>query len=329
MKAPEGSEQEKIRDQKSSHVQLGPGGEFDRIRSIWNALGETAYPSGDDCVFIDLPNICLAVSNDLTIENTHFFPGWLSLEEIGWRAAMTAFSDLAAVAAEPLGVQVGLGLSTELSESAAAEIMTGVGDAAKMVGAKVWGGDLVQSELLVIDATVFGIVNGEPVRRSTAQAGNVLAVTGTLGGPAQALDDWLDGEEPDTEARSRFAKPVARIQEAIWLKQAGAAAMIDISDGLFADTTHLASASKLSAVIDLNRVPVHVSAFTPLEAVRSGEEYELLVALPEKDADSIARDFSDKFGLPLTVVGRVESGSGVRVVDDGNPVEDLITFQHF
>lgn len=104
------------------HLSLGTGGEFDRIRRIWHRLGDRAAPSGDDCAFVDLDGVQLAVSNDLTLQGTHFLPGWLSLPELGWRAGMAALSDLAAVAATPSGVQVALGISDEEPEDAAADV---------------------------------------------------------------------------------------------------------------------------------------------------------------------------------------------------------------
>ncbi|MDL5503462.1 MAG: AIR synthase related protein, partial [Candidatus Methanoperedens sp.] len=90
----------------NSHTPLGPGAEFDRIRAALRTLGPRATGSGDDCAIVDLGSERLALSCDLSIEGTHFRAGWLSPQELGWRAAAAALSDLAAVAATPLGLLV-------------------------------------------------------------------------------------------------------------------------------------------------------------------------------------------------------------------------------
>ncbi len=313
------------------HTALGPGVEFDMVRSIWRRLGDRVAASGDDCAFFEVDGAQLAISSDLALEGTHFQVGWLSLLEIGWRAATAAFSDLAAVAANPLGVMASLGISEEQPLDAAAEVMQGIADAAAAVGAVVWGGDIVRGDRLVIDATVVGRLGGEtePVVRSGAEAGHGLYVTGALGGPAAALAAWLGHREPDASARERFAHPAARVAEGRWLRGRGARAMIDLSDGLLADAGHLAAASEVACGLELDAVPVHASAPGPEAATVSGEEYELLVALP--DADSLGPDFAAEFGVALTRVGRVESGSGVRVMRGGEVVSGggLEVFRQF
>jgi thiamine-monophosphate kinase len=303
---------------EARHAALGPGGEFDRIRAIWRRLGEQLSPAGDDCALVTLGGEPLAISTDLTIEGTHFRPGWLSPEEVGWRATAAALSDLAAVAAEPRGVMVSLGVSPEWPEALVSEVMQGAGAAAAAVEAQLWGGDLVRSERLVVDVVVVGRADA-PVRRAGARPGDGVWVTGALGGPGAALQAWLAGKEPDAEARRRFAAPRPRIAEGLWLRDEGAKAMIDVSDGLLGDAAHLAAASGVAVVIETERVPVHAGADSPATALVSGEEYELLVALPQ-DAAEQARAFEEAFGVALTRIGRIEDGSGVRLLEGGAPV---------
>ncbi len=310
-----------------SHTPLGPGPEFDMIRGIWNRIGDRASSSGDDCAFFTVGGEQLAISSDLSVEGTHFQVGWMSHEETGWRAATAGLSDLAAVAATPLGMTVSVGTSDEQPDDHVAELMKGAADAAEAAGAMIWGGDIVRSEWLVLDVTVVGRMEKDPVTRGGAEVGDGLFVTGRLGGPAAALGAWEDHREPDAAARVRFVRPVARIAEAQWLRDAGARGMIDVSDGLLADTRHLAAASEVACVLDIDAVPVHPAAGGPEEAITSGEEYELLVALP--DGVVATGEFSERFGLSLTCVGRVEAGSGVRVERDGTSVDGLATFRHF
>src|SRR5881296_4581879 len=121
----------------------GGGGEIDRLRRIFARLGPRATDLGDDCALIRVGRTTLAVSIDLSLEGVHFRTDWLSLREIGWRAAATALSDLAAEGAEPIGVLVSLGLPGngrgrgKVRRDPATEIMTGVGAATRSVGASV------------------------------------------------------------------------------------------------------------------------------------------------------------------------------------------------
>ena len=309
------------------HTPLGSGGEFDRIRAIWRRLGEQMGDAGEDCALVTLGSERLAISTDVTIEGTHFRKGWLAPEEVGWRATAAALSDLAAVAAEPRGVMASLGVSPEWPEELVAEVMHGVGQAAAAVDAQLWGGDLVRSERLMLDVVVVGRAE-TPVLRSGAAPGEGLWVTGDLGGPAAALAAWLAGEEPEQTARERFAHPRPRIAEALWLRDEGATAMIDLSDGLIGDAGHLAAASGARCVIEGERVPVHAAA-SPRGALVSGEEYELLAVLPRETDSELAAAFEDTFGIRLTRVGRVEEGQGVELLENGTPAAPPDGFTQF
>ncbi|MDH4131314.1 MAG: AIR synthase related protein, partial [Gemmatimonadota bacterium] len=123
-------------------LDLGPGAEFDRIRSILRRLGDRAAGVGGDCALIPFGDGLLAVSVDLSIEGTHFRRQWLSLEEIGWRAAAGALSDLAAAGAEAIGILASVGVPRGAPAEDAESLMEGVGAAAASVGGVVLGGDL-------------------------------------------------------------------------------------------------------------------------------------------------------------------------------------------
>ena len=312
---------------RTDHTAMGPGAEFDMIRNIWRRIGEGAAAAGDDCAFFEVDGARLAISSDLSIEGTHFQAGWMGLHEIGWRAATAGLSDLAAVAATPLGITVSVGVPTERPDGDVVEVMEGVAGATREAGAVIWGGDIVRCDRMVLDVTVVGRLEKDPVLRSGARVGDGLFVTGRLGGPAAALAAGDELSEPDALARARFVRPRARIAEAQWLRDRGVHAMIDVSDGLLADAGHLAAASEVACVLDLNAVPVHPAAVGPEQALTSGEEYELLVALTEDD--SVAGDFSGRFGLSLTRVGRVEAGCEASVERDGVVVSNLSSCEHF
>ena len=318
-------------------LRLGPGGEFDRLRAIFAALGTAGRDLGDDCALLSVGGRTLAISIDLSLEGVHFRTDWLSFREIGWRATAAALSDLAADGAQPLGVLVSLGIPSNVQRatrnaSPAVQIMTGVGAAARSVGASVLGGDLVRSPRYLVDVCVLGVAQ-RPVRRSGARPGDGLWVTGRLGGAGLALAAVRAGRggrggRLAPALRRRFARPVPRIAAGRWLARRGARAMIDISDGLAGDAGHLAAASGVGVAIELERVPCWPGV-TPFVAVRSGEEYELLVAMPRRFGPADAKAFGRATGLPLTPIGACTARRGVRMTHDGRPITPPPGFDHF
>jgi thiamine-monophosphate kinase len=312
----------------SNLTPLAAGAEFDKIRSIWRVLGARAVGGGDDCAIVRVGDEQIAVSTDMALEGTHFREGWLTPAEIGWRATAAALSDLAAVAAEPRGVLVSLALSPEWHDDFVGELMDGVGEVAASVGAKVWGGDVVRGERLTIDVAVVGSVTN-PVLRSTAGPGDRLWVTGRLGGPLAAVESWEAGQQPEETARERFARPEPRIEQAFWLRDHDAKALIDVSDGLLSDAGQLAAASSVSCAIEASTVPWHPAVTNETTALLSGEEFELLVALPHDSDADLSDRFVERFGLELTCVGRIEAGSGVALLRDGESAELPQGFRHF
>ena len=312
----------------------GPGGEFDRLRAIFATLGAAGRDLGDDCALLPVGGRTLAISIDLSLEGVHFRTDWLSFREIGWRATAAALSDLAAEGAQPLGLLVSLGIPSNVQRatgkaSPAVQIMSGVGAAARNVGASVLGGDLARSSRYLVDVCVLGVAQ-RPVRRSGARPGDGLWVTGRLGGAGLALAALRAGRggRLAPAVRRRFAHPTPRIAAGRWLARRGARAMIDLSDGLAGDAGHLAAASGVGIEIALERVPCWPRV-APLAAVRSGEEYELLVAMPRSFGDAGARAFRRATGLPLTHIGRCASGRGLRMTHNGRRITPPPGFDHF
>ncbi|HMH84216.1 MAG TPA: thiamine-phosphate kinase [Gemmatimonadales bacterium] len=311
---------------------LGPGGEFDRLRAIFATLGAAGRDLGDDCALLPVGGRTLAVTIDLSLEGVHFRTDWLSFREIGWRATAAALSDLAAEGAQPLGVLVSLGIPSNVQRatgnaSPAVQIMAGVGAVARSVRAGVLGGDLVRSARYLVDVCVLGLA-ARPVRRSGARPGDGLWVTGRLGGAGLALAALRAGRRVAPALRRRYARPVPRIAAGRWLAWRGARAMIDVSDGLAGDAGHLAAASGLRLQIELERIPCWPGV-TPRAAARSGEEYELLVALPRRFTENEARAFRRATGLPLTRIGTCSAGRGLRMTENGRRITPPPGFDHF
>jgi thiamine-monophosphate kinase len=311
----------------NEHLWLGGGTEFDRIRSIFARLGPAGYGLGDDCALLRADKATIALSIDVSIEGVHFQRDWLTLPEIGHRAAVAALSDLAAEGARAAGLLVSLGVPVDRPADEAAEIMAGVGEAAAQAGAKVLGGDLSRAPQLIVDVCAIGTAP-RPVRRIGAESGDGVWVTGQLGGMALALRAFMARQRPGPDLVSRFARPEPRLGAGQWLASQGAHAMIDVSDGLSSDAGHLAAASGVAIEIALERVPCWIGA-QPLVAVASGEEYELLVALPPAFGETQARAFAGLVGLPLTRIGTCSAGAGVRFTDRGQPVSPPPGYDHF
>jgi len=309
----------------SNGIGLGPGREFDIIRDLVAHWGDRAAGIGDDAALVDVPEgERLVVSTDSSVEHVHFRRDWLTPSEIGYRSAVAALSDLAAMAAQPLGVLVALSCPEPwLAELP--NVAKGIGDAVELAGTRIVGGDLTAARELVIAVTVLG-ASPAPVERRGARAGDLVYVTGALGGPLAALTALRSGRVPTPHARARFAHPVPRIHEAQWLARRGARAMVDVSDGLLGDAAHIAAGSRVQLVLDLHPIPT-VDAMRPIDAARSGEEYELIAVLPSP-VDVAA--FAGEFGIPLTCFGRVEAGApGVEAYVAGERVASGSGFSHF
>ncbi len=311
----------------SESIELGPGREFDIIRDLLARWGARAEGIGDDAALLDVPaGEQLLASADTSVEHIHFERAWLTPREIGYRATMAALSDLAAMAASPLGVLLALGLPKSWLASVG-EIGDGVGDALDVAKTLVRGGDITGASDLTLGFTVLGST-AAPLRRSSARVGDTVYVTGALGGPGAALAAWQRGDTPDPAARDRFAHPIARIAEAIWLSQSGARAAIDISDGLLADAEHMATASGVRIQLDLDRLPLFEGVDARVAAV-SGEEYELIVCAAALNVSAFER----ATGLRITAIGRVlepiPDGIGVTARINGERLAPAEGFRHF
>lgn len=314
---------------------LGPGPEFDLIRGFL-ADAPTTGPGvrvgpGDDCAVVAGDGIALTV--DMTVEDVHFRRGWLPASDLGYHATAAALSDLAAVAARPIGVLASLALGPGDESDFGPGLMEGVTRAARDTGAVVLGGDLTRSPgRIVLDITAVGEAR-EPVLRSGAHPGDEVWVTGTLGAAAAAVDAWLADRTPAPAARDAYARPVPRVREALWLRVRGVpTAMVDLSDGIAGDAGHIAAASGVRVVIRAADLPVAEAARGD-DGVRlaaaGGEDYELCFTASPRSVGPLQDEFQDTFGVALTRVGVVEEGVGAVVVDETGEALELTGFQHW
>lgn len=307
-------------------AKMGPGVEFDLIRRMAAQWGDLVQHAGDDAAVLDVAHGArLVASTDSSVEGVHFRREWLSLQEIGYRATMAALSDLAAMAAEPIGLLVAATIPAGIAETIE-QLADGIGQAARDSGCPIVGGDLTGGDRISLTMTVLGTAEA-PISRSSAKVGDGIWVTGRLGGPGAAVRALLSGKLPSAEHWPRFVHAVARLAESRWLAQGGATSMIDISDGLSSDARHVAAASGVAFEIDVLSVPC-LPDVSPRAACSSGEEYELLVTAPD-EFDAAA--FDSRFAIPLTRIGTVVDGRApdVTFVEGDERVDLAAGYDHF
>src|SRR2546423_7316081 len=231
------------------NIDLGPGKEFDIVRTLLAEWGKTAQRIGDDAAIVDVPaGERLVATTDTSVEGVHFRREWLNHFEIGYRATAASLSDLAAMAARPIGVLIALTLP-EVDRAEARELATGIREGAAASMCPIIGGDLSAGKDLSLTITALGSV-ARPITRAGAKVGDRVYVTGILGGPAAAVRAWKAGIDPSERDRARFAHPIPRIEAAVGLAAPGATPAIDLSDGLAAAPADGAAARKVRTPVD-------------------------------------------------------------------------------
>jgi thiamine-monophosphate kinase len=301
---------------------------------------EVAVSSGDDAA-VTVPSGATATSVDSLVEGVHFRRQTAPLRSVGRKALAVALSDLAAMGATAGEAYVQLGVPDDLDQAGCLELGEGLAEVAAKHDVAVLGGDVTRAPVLWVAITVVGHADSaeQLVRRSGARPGDLLAVTGELGGAAAGLL-ILDrpelagvvGEEIAGRLRRRQLEPDPRIAAGRALAAAGASAMIDVSDGLGGDAGHLAAASGVGLAIELDRLPLQAGVAEVAAAVGvevgdlgagRGEDYELLVALPAAHAPRASAEVAAT-GSTLTQIGTVEEGEGVALrAADGSTREPV------
>jgi thiamine-monophosphate kinase len=294
---------------------------------------------GDDAA-VGVPGGATATSVDAIVEGVHFRRGQATLPQIGHKALAAALSDLAAMGAAPGEAYVTLGVPPDLDEEGCLELLDGLLGLAAATGTGLAGGDVTRSERLFVAMTVVGhaATAEELVTRSGARPGDALVLTGEIGGAAAgllALESPAAAAAAPAEAaerlRARQLEPQPRLAAGRALAQAGATAMIDLSDGLGGDAAHLAEASGVKLTIDAAAAPLadglaEIAASTGAGlwslALSGGEDYELLAALPAERLEEATAAVGDAAGVGLTRIGAVEAGEGVEIRPrGGEPLE--------
>ena len=318
-------------------------GEFDLIARFIERLPapgpEVLVASGDDAAVADHEGP-VVVSVDAIVEGVHFERPTFSPVDIGRKALAAAISDLAAMAASPRHGYVVVGVPEGEREEDLLALADGIAAVSRSEEMAIIGGDVVRAPVLMVSVTAIGAeIDGVPlVTRSGAQHGEIVVVTGSIGGAAAGLEVLRkEGAGPaDQTLASRQLDPTPRVAAGQLLSRAGATAMIDLSDGLIGDAGQLARASGVGIEIDLSEIPFQPGACEALSpddeagriaAASGGEDYELLACLPESRVEE-ARSSIEPI-CPLTAIGRVVKGTEALLVGEDGEVLPAGGFDHF
>ncbi len=325
-------------------------GEFELLAKLRDRLPpndpRVRLGSGDDAA-VTLPGSTTATSVDAIVDGVHFRRGETAPRLIGRKAISTALSDIAAMGADAGEAYVVLGAPEDLDEEEFFELLDGILEVCAETETSLAGGDVTRAPVLTLAVTVVGHARrpDELVPRAGAEAGDLLVLTGEIGGAAAGrllLDDpSLAAAVPESTAehlRARQLDPTPRLRSGVALAEAGARSLIDLSDGLAGDAFHIAEASGVALQIDAGALPLakgvaEVAAAAgrdPLElAVSGGEDYELLAALPPERLSEATARIGAAAETTLTSVGEVEWGRGVEIRLPGGGLLESRGYDHF
>jgi thiamine-monophosphate kinase len=271
---------------------------------------------GDDAAVLDLPRGHeLLVTTDLSIEGTHFRRDWHPANAVGHRSLARGLSDIAAMGGEPLAAFLSLALPKALPQKWVDEFFRGFLALARRYSVMLAGGDISQADVVAADVTVVGSApKGKAVRRSGAKPGDVVYVTGALGGAAAGLQHVSRGafrvSRKGMDSVQRHFYPEPRIAVGRWLRQRKlATAMIDISDGLSTDLAHVCEESGAGAIVNEPLLPIANGASLE-QALHGGEDYELLFT-----ARQSAKVPVEIAGVPVTEIGWITKERRVLITD--------------
>ena len=293
---------------------------------------------GDDCALLIPPvGKRLAVSMDTLVEGVHF-PVGAPAKDIATRALATALSDLAAMAAEPLWFTLGLTLPAA-NEAWISDFCDSLLALANTHQCCLVGGDLTRGPLTLTVQVHGAVEQGQALRRSGAKPDDIIYVTGNLGDGAAALAVLQQKITLRKNAQDylyqRFYNPTPRLREGQLLASLAHSA-IDISDGLYADLTHICQASAVGAMVDVNRLPIsehwckNVSREQALTwAISGGDDYELCFTVPRSQTP-LLETWIKSGRINATAIGKITHKPEVYMVNNGKAMA-LATegYKHF
>lgn len=306
-------------------------GEFERIATFFAPLA-AGFPGAlgllDDAAVLRPAEGCqFVVTTDTIVAGVHYV-GDEPADLVAQKLLRVNLSDVAAMGARPVAYTLNIALPPEIEDDWLERFTAGLAADQRRFGIALAGGDSVSTPgPITLTVTAIGEVPaGAELRRSGARPGDVIYVTGTIGDGALGLKAVRGGlaglgKADKAALTERYRLPQPRV--ACGPRLVGLAhAAIDVSDGLIADLGHIADTSGVAAVVEAAAVPLSRAAAAALAldpALRDavlggGDDYELLFTAPPEAADRLAA-LAGEIGLPITAIGRIEGGKGVRVVD--------------
>jgi protease I len=290
-----------------------PAGEeafLDRLRACLASAPEGQEWIGDDAAVLEGG---LLFATDALVEGVHFDLGWCAATDVGWKALAVNLSDIAAMGGTPFAAVAVLVVPPD-RVGLADGVIDGVATAAGEFDCPLVGGDTTGGPVAMVSVAVLGRC-GEtgPVLRRGARSGDAVFVTGPLGAAAVALAAYRDGRTPTPEAVERLHRPTPRLREGMAAAAAGATAMIDLSDGLANDLSHVCEASHVGVRITGADVPLATGA--ALADAFSGDDYEL--CFTASDPELVTTTFTALGCRPPTRIGTVTAADRILVDSEG------------
>ncbi|WP_349260201.1 thiamine-phosphate kinase [Actinocrinis sp.] len=306
---------------------VGEFGLIDRVARHSVQSPTVLLGPGDDAAVIAAPDGRVVASTDLLLEGRHFRTDWSTAYQVGRKAAAQNLADIAAMGAVPTALLVGLAAPADLTVTWARELVAGLADECALVGVSVAGGDTTRAETIMIAVTALGDLRGRaPLTRSGAHPGDKVAVVGELGWSACGYALLANGSSGPEKAFSRHRMPEPPYAQGPLAAEAGATAMIDVSDGLLADLGHIARESDVGIDLEPEAFPIPDEmravadrlGIDPLSWILTGGEDHALAACYPAAADvppgwtvigTVAKRSADHAAPRITVAGKVWRGS--------------------
>jgi len=312
--------------------------EFDliaRIRARAGTRDDVSQGIGDDAAILRLPmGSDLIVSTDTLNSGVHF-PHETKPSDVGWKALAVNLSDLAAMAAKPAWCTLNLTIPCADGDWLD-EFLNGFLALAAQCDVALVGGDTTRGPLSVTVTALGYVPRDAAMRRSGAQVGDDVWVSGTLGDAAAALRQWRDGSIADGSLRERLDRPTPRTGLGMFLRGI-ANACIDISDGLLADIDHILDASRVGAEIEIASLPTSSELENAVDAATrirlqlgGGDDYELCFTAPPMLAHNVLRA-ARQSRVAVTRIGRIDRTPGLRLRDAAGIVSEAPRsgYRHF
>jgi thiamine-monophosphate kinase len=299
--------------------ELGEFGLLKRLQALVPGGQGVLVGIGDDAAVVQGSALELATT-DSQVEGTHFTLETASPQDLGWKALAVNISDIAAMGGVPRYALVSLSLPPTCEVEWVLGVYRGLLESAKAYQVAIAGGDLHTAPIRAINVSLLGCLQGEAyLSRSASQVGDLIGVTGYLGGAAGGLrmlkQELKFNKEVEAYLRRAHWRPSPRVKEGQELLRLGVRAAIDISDGLMADLGHLCQMSGVGARVVAERVPIHpllrqaFGAEALALALGGGEDYELLFTCPPSLMERVRES------LDITVLGEMTGGETVEVAD--------------